>query len=169
MKLTTKGRYAVMAMADLALHSKGRPVSLADVAGRQGISLSYLEQLFARLRRGELVTSVRGPGGGYLLARDMGEIRIADIVLAADERITVTRCRPNSTQGCLTGTGRCITHDLWDELGRHIQLFLSSVSLGEVVEGRIGGQAAMPALGAAGQNEDESPERAAAEASYAAE
>lgn len=145
MKLTTKGRYAVMAMADLALHSKGSPVSLADIAGRQEISLSYLEQLFARLRRGGLVSSVRGPGGGYLLARDMEETRISDIVLAVDEPLTATRCRSGSSRGCLTATGRCITHDLWDELGRHIQLFLSSVSLADVVERRVGGKA-VPAL-----------------------
>ena len=142
MRLSTKGRYAVMAMADLAGHEAGaKPVSLADIAQRQEISLSYLEQLFAKLRRGGLVRSVRGPGGGYQLSRPSSELRIADIILAVDEPIAATRCEAGSTKGC-TGTGaRCVTHDLWEELGRQIHVFLSSVSLADVVEKRVLGRA----------------------------
>ncbi|MBO6541947.1 MAG: Rrf2 family transcriptional regulator [Alphaproteobacteria bacterium] len=137
MRLTTKGRYAVMAMADLAKHAKGKPVSLADIASRQEISLSYLEQLFARLRRAGLVKSVRGPGGGYLLARELDETRISDIILSVDEPMVATRCKSGSPNGCLSDGSRCLTHDLWDELGHQIHLFLSSVSLGDVMAGRV--------------------------------
>lgn len=138
MKLTTKGRYAVMAMADLARFSTGRPVALADIAQRQEISLSYLEQLFAKLRRGDLVKSVRGPGGGYLLSRDANDIRISDVILAVDEPIKATRCEAGSPKGCLGhSSSRCITHDLWEELSHQIQTYLSSVSLGDVVSGRV--------------------------------
>ena len=137
MKLSTKGRYAVMAMVDLATHSEGRPVSLADIAERQEISLSYLEQLFAKLRRGGLVSSVRGPGGGYLLAREAGETRVSDIILAVDEPIRATRCTPGQPFGCRSNRSRCQTHDLWEELGNQIYLYLSSVSVGDVVAQRI--------------------------------
>ena len=140
-KLTTKGRYAVMAMADLARHSSGSPVALAEIADRQEISLSYLEQLFAKLRRGDLVKSVRGPGGGYLLSRDADQIRISDVILAVDEPIKATRCELGSPKGCLPSSGRCITHDLWEGLSHQIQLYLGSVSLGDVIEGRIAGRA----------------------------
>lgn len=141
MRLSTKGRYAVMAMADLAGHEgANRPVSLAEIAKRQEISLSYLEQLFAKLRRGGLVTSVRGPGGGYRLSRTSAEVRIADIIMAVDEPITATRCRPGSPKGCTGTTSRCLTHDLWEELGRQIHVFLSSVSLADVVEKRVLGR-----------------------------
>jgi len=142
MRLSTKGRYAVMAMADLASHEAGsRPVSLADIAGRQGISLSYLEQLFAKLRRNGLVTSVRGPGGGYRLSRSSEGVRISDIIMAVDEPITATRCRPGTPKGCATQGARCITHDLWEELGRQIHVFLSSISLADVIEKRVLGRA----------------------------
>ena len=123
MRLSTKGRYAVMAMADLAGHApesdkqsnnQSKPVALADIAERQDISLSYLEQLFAKLRRGGLVTSVRGPGGGYRLARPSDELRIADIIVAVDEPIAATRCKPNGSQGCTKTGARCVTHDLWE-------------------------------------------------------
>jgi Rrf2 family iron-sulfur cluster assembly transcriptional regulator len=138
MKLTTKGRYAVMAMADLARHGTGRPVALADIAQRQEISLSYLEQLFAKLRRGDLVKSVRGPGGGYLLARHADEIRIADVIVAVDEPIKATRCELGSPKGCMgQSSSRCITHDLWEELSHQIHVFLSGVSLGDVIDGRV--------------------------------
>src|SRR5215472_5914436 len=122
MRLSTKGRYAVMAMVDLAQHSAGTPISLAEIADRQEISLSYLEQLFAMLRKGGLVKSVRGPGGGYLLAHDRGETRIADIILAVDEPIRATRCTPGAPVGCR---------------GNQIHLYLSSVSLADVCERRV--------------------------------
>jgi Rrf2 family transcriptional regulator, iron-sulfur cluster assembly transcription factor len=135
MRLSTKGRYAVMAMADLATHEAGmRPVSLADIAERQEISLSYLEQLFAKLRRNGLVTSVRGPGGGYRLSRQAGEMRVSDIIMAVDEPIEATRCKLGSAKGCGGSGGRCITHDLWEELGHQIHRFLSGVTLADVVE-----------------------------------
>jgi Rrf2 family iron-sulfur cluster assembly transcriptional regulator len=145
MKLNTKGRYAVMAMVDLGLHSKdGQPVSLADIATRQEISLSYLEQLFARLRRAGLVTSARGPGGGYVLSHAADQTRIADIVLAVDEPIKVTRCEGRSHKGCMPGQGRCVTHDLWEELGNHIYLFLSAITLADVCERRVLGSSRAP-------------------------
>jgi Rrf2 family transcriptional regulator, iron-sulfur cluster assembly transcription factor len=136
-KLSTKGRYAVMAMVDLASHSNGSPVALADIAERQEISLSYLEQLFGKLRKGGLVKSVRGPGGGYLLSRTAQQLRVSDIILAVDEPIQTTRCSPGSPAGCHNNKGRCLTHDLWEELGNQIYLYLSSVSLSDVCERRI--------------------------------
>jgi Rrf2 family iron-sulfur cluster assembly transcriptional regulator len=137
MKLSTKGRYAVMAMADLAATSEGQPVALADIAERQEISLSYLEQLFAKLRRGGLVRSVRGPGGGYLLARAAWETRVSDVILAVDEPIHATRCTPGSPDGCKSNKARCLTHDLWEELGNQIHLYLGSVSLQDVVARQV--------------------------------
>ena len=137
MRLSTKGRYAVMAMVDLARHSDGAPVALADIAERQDISLSYLEQLFAKLRRGGLVRSVRGPGGGYLLAHAATETRIADIIYAVDEPIRATRCSPGSPTGCTRSHARCLTHDLWEELGNQIHLFLSAVTVADVVQRRV--------------------------------
>ena len=137
MKLSTKGRYAVMAMVDLASNSKGQPVALADIAERQEISLSYLEQLFAKLRKGGLVKSVRGPGGGYLLAHAMEASRISDIILAVDEPIRATRCAPGSPAGCRSNKSRCLTHDLWEELGNQIHLYLSSVTLADICNRRI--------------------------------
>ena len=141
MKLSTRGRYAVMAMVDLAQRGGEGPVCLAEIAERQEISLSYLEQLFAKLRKGGLVRSVRGPGGGYRLSRSAADTRIADIILAVDEPITATRCKTGSPIGCTGTTTRCVTHDLWEELGRQIHVFLSSVSLADVVERRILGRA----------------------------
>ena len=137
MKLSTKGRYAVMAMVDLASNSKGEPVALADIAERQEISLSYLEQLFAKLRKGGLVRSVRGPGGGYLLAHPVEESRISDIIVAVDEPIRATRCAPGSPAGCRSNKSRCLTHDLWEELGNQIHLYLSSVTLADICNRRI--------------------------------
>jgi Rrf2 family iron-sulfur cluster assembly transcriptional regulator len=136
-RLSTKGRYAVMAMVDLARNAKGKPLALADIALRQEISLSYLEQLFAKLRRGGLVKSVRGPGGGYLLSREPTAIRISDVILAVDEPIRATRCEPGSPAGCHTDKSRCLTHDLWEELGNQIHLYLSSVTLDDVVNRRV--------------------------------
>jgi Rrf2 family iron-sulfur cluster assembly transcriptional regulator len=136
-RLSTKGRYAVMAMVDLAHHCKGNPISLSEIAERQEISLCYLEQLFAKLRRGGLVKSVRGPGGGYLLAYDRDDTRIADIIIAVDEPIQAVRCTPGSTIGCRGDRSRCLTHDLWEELSNQIHLYLNSVSLGDVCEKRV--------------------------------
>ncbi|HEX4080602.1 MAG TPA: Rrf2 family transcriptional regulator [Rhizomicrobium sp.] len=148
MKLSTKGRYAVMAMADLARRQpECGPVSLGEIAESQEISLSYLEQLFAKLRKGGLVVSVRGPGGGYRLSRAASELRVADIILAVDEPITATRCKPGSPKGCTGTTTRCLTHDLWEELGRQIHVFLSSVSLADVVERKVLGRARVRGAG----------------------
>ncbi len=143
MKLSTRGRYAVMAMADLASIQGEKPVTLADVATRQEISLSYLEQLFAQLRRAGLVSSMRGPGGGYKLAQPLASTRISDIVLAVDEPLEVTRCGHNSVKGCKTDGSRCITHDLWSELSRQINLFLSSITLEDVINRQVLGKAAI--------------------------
>lgn len=137
MRLSTKGRYAVMAMADLAKRGEGaRAVTLAEIAQRQDISLAYLEQLFARLRRGGLVKSVRGPGGGYRLARAAAQTPVSEIVTAVDEPLEAVRCG-SSAVGCMPGGERCLTHDLWDDLGRHIHDYLSSVSLEDVISGRL--------------------------------
>jgi Rrf2 family iron-sulfur cluster assembly transcriptional regulator len=138
MRLSTKGRYAVMAMADLARRESdaARAVALADIAARQEISLSYLEQLFARLRREGLVKSARGPGGGYRLARSADATTIAQIVHAVDEPLRATRCRP-AGQGCMLGGERCLTHDLWADLGDRIEDYLASVSLADVIGGRL--------------------------------
>lgn len=126
-----------MAMVDIAAHFDNKPITLADVAERQEISLSYLEQLFGKLRRGGLVKSVRGPGGGYLLAHAAEDTRIADIIIAVDEPIKATRCTPGSPIGCTSNKSRCLTHDLWEELGNKIYLYLNSVSLADVVEKRV--------------------------------
>ena len=140
MRLSTKGRYAVMAMVDLAKHGRGEPISLAEIAERQEISLSYLEQLFAKLRAATLVKSVRGPGGGYLLAHGADTTRISDIILAVDEPIRATRCTPGAPTGCSGNKSRCLTHDLWEELGNQIHLYLSSVTLADVCEQRVLGR-----------------------------
>lgn len=137
MKLTTKARYAVMAMVDLATATEGTPIALASIAARQQISLSYLEQLFAKLRRAGLVGSVRGPGGGYLLGANGDAVSVAAIVRAVEEPIRATRCAPASRRGCLADGKRCMTHDLWEELGSQIDLFLSAVTLGDVVAGHL--------------------------------
>ena len=131
MRLSTKGRYAVTAMLDLALNSNKGPVTLADISASQGISLSYLEQLFAALRSKQLVRGVRGPGGGYYLGKGAGEISIADIICAVDEWVEFTRC--GRKQNCRDGK-RCLTHTLWDELSEEIFRFLSQISLADLVE-----------------------------------
>lgn len=141
MKLGAKARYAVMAMVDLARQEGEGPVSLGAVAERQGLSLAYLEQLFGRLRRNHLVRATRGPGGGFELARRAEDIRIADIVAAVDEEIRATRCEVGSAEGCMADKARCLTHDLWEELGRQIFLFLNSISLAQVAHGRVLGAA----------------------------
>ena len=131
MRLTTKGRYAVTAMLDLALHAKEKPITLADISQRQGISLSYLEQLFSRMRKQELVASARGPGGGYRLSRDAHDINIAEIIEAVDEKVSVTRC--DGRGDCQNG-GPCLTHKLWCNLSDQIHGFLNGISLGDLVE-----------------------------------
>ncbi len=138
MQLSTKGRYAVMAMTDLARHGESRAVSLAEIAARQEISLSYLEQLFARLRRSGLVSSVRGPGGGYRLASPAGATPIAAIVRAVDEPMRATRCsQHDGGKGCMSRGERCLTHDLWESLGAEIESYLASVTLADVLNGRL--------------------------------
>jgi Rrf2 family iron-sulfur cluster assembly transcriptional regulator len=130
MRLTTKGRFAVTAMLDLALRDKAAPVALAGISERQAISLSYLEQLFGKLRRHGLVDSVRGPGGGYRLARPMAEIRVADIIRAVDESLDATQC--GGHENCREDR-RCMTHDLWTTLNRKMYEYLASVSLADLV------------------------------------
>lgn len=131
MRLTTKGRYAVTAMLDLAFHSQINPVTLTDIATRQTISLSYLEQLFARLRKAGMVTGVRGPGGGYKLSRDPKEISIAEIISAVDEPIDSTKC--GSKKNCHKNNQPCLTHDLWMGLSEQIRDYLEGISLAEVL------------------------------------
>jgi Rrf2 family transcriptional regulator, iron-sulfur cluster assembly transcription factor len=135
MKMSTKGRYAVMAMIDIGQHGGERPVSLNEIADRQDISQEYLEQLFGRLRRAGLVNSTRGPGGGYQLSRPAAEIVLSDVILAADEPLRVTRCEGDAVKGCVKGS-RCNAHDLWSSLGRQMMYFLESITLEDVVENR---------------------------------
>ncbi len=130
MKLTTRGRYAVTAMLDLAIHGASSPVSLAEIADRQDISLAYLEQLFAKLRRERLVDAVRGPGGGYRLARGTAEISVGSVVLAVDEAVDATRCRG---QGDCQNGDTCLTHHLWMDLSDQIRDFLAGISLADLV------------------------------------
>ncbi len=133
MRLTTKGRYAVTAVLDLAINQGQGPIALADIARRQGISLSYLEQLFAKLRRQRLVSSVRGPGGGYHLARSSDEINIAEIIAAVDEHVDATKCGGG---GDCFNDGPCLTHDLWMDLSQRIYEYLNQISLRDLVERR---------------------------------
>ncbi len=155
MRLSTRGRYAVMAMVELAARQaapgtacappdapRGPTVSLAEIAQAQQLSLAYLEQLFGHLRRAGLVSSARGPGGGYRLGRGAEAISIADVVDAVEEPMRTTRCEEGSP-GCLAGQ-RCLTHDLWAELGGHIRLFLRGITLADVVAGQVQGRAAPP-------------------------
>lgn len=147
MKLSTKGRYAVTALADIALAQaapggiEGRRVSLGEIAERQDISLAYLEQLFARLRRAGLVESIRGPGGGYRLSRPAAEVPIAEVMAAVDERLNAMGCEADgdskSGQGCGGSKAQCLTHDLWEQLSAHVHVFLSNTSLADVVSDRL--------------------------------
>ncbi|MCB1762831.1 MAG: Fe-S cluster assembly transcriptional regulator IscR [Gammaproteobacteria bacterium] len=130
MRLTTKGRYAVTAILDLALHDGKGPITLADIAERQGISLSYLEQLFSRLRKKKLVRSVRGPGGGYVLARGVDQIHIAEVISAVDESVDTTRC--GGGHNCQDNE-RCLTHDLWHDLSDRIHEYLTEISLHDLM------------------------------------
>ncbi len=133
MRLTTKGRYAVTSMLDLALHQGQGPINLAEISSRQGISLSYLEQLFSRLRKNKLVTSARGPGGGYVLGRSAGEISIANVILAVNETVDATSC--GGAKNC-NENERCLTHDLWEGLSQQISTFLGNISLADLVQKR---------------------------------
>ncbi len=135
MRLTTKGRFAVTAMIDLALRQNTGPVTLAAISQRQQISLSYLEQLFGKLRRHELVESTRGPGGGYTLGRKATEITVADIILSVDEPLDATHCE--GKQNCLGEAGRCMTHDLWASLNQRMVEFLDSVNLQKLVDEQL--------------------------------
>ncbi len=130
MRLTSKGRYAVTAMLDVALNSEAGPVPLADISERQGISLSYLEQLFSRLRKNGLVSSVRGPGGGYLLGKDASSIAVGEVISAVDESVDATRCQGKG--GC-QGGDKCLTHALWRDLSDRLTGFLNNITLGELV------------------------------------
>lgn len=131
MRLTTKGRYAVTAVLDLALHQDEGPVSLAAISERQDISLSYLEQLFAKLRRNNIVSSTRGPGGGYKLTNNVDEVSVSDIIIAVDESCKVVDC--GDSDGCHGGDYQCLTHDLWQELSNEIRSFLDGITLSEIM------------------------------------
>ena len=147
MKLSTGARYAVMAAVDLAAREREAPTALAEIAARQEISLSYLEQLFGRLRRAGVVRSVRGPGGGYALARRAEAITVADVVHAVEAPTRMTLCdRSRGESGCLSQGGRCETHDLWEALGAQVELFLCSVSLADVARGRLSPCARRPVM-----------------------
>jgi len=132
MILNTKTRYAVMAMVDLAVNASEKPVKLAEIAGRQDMSLAYLEQIFAKLRQHGLVKSIKGPGGGYMLTRTPKDLPISTIVTAAEEEMKMTRCEMESHTGCTATKEQCITHDLWEGLGDHIYQYFDSISLEDV-------------------------------------
>jgi Rrf2 family iron-sulfur cluster assembly transcriptional regulator len=137
MILGTKGRYAVMAMVDLANRNSEKPVTLADIAEAQEIPLAYLEQIFAKLKKQKLVVSIKGPGGGYKLAKKASETFIADIMMAAEESIKMTRCNAKAEDGCMSAKARCLTHDLWDGLGEEIYQYLNNISLEDVCQQRM--------------------------------
>ena len=134
MKLTTKGRYAVMAMADLASNTNVGPISLTEISLRQNISLAYLEQIFIKLKNKKLVKSSRGAMGGYLLEKPASEIKLSNIIFAVDEEVRVLNCKKNSKKGCNNKSTKCITHNLWDELDQHINGFFEKVKLQDLVK-----------------------------------
>ena len=133
MKLTSKGRYAVMAMADLAKNKVKKPTSLAEISLRQGISISYLEQLFLKLRKNNLVQSSRGPAGGYVLSKPPEDIKLLSIISAVDEKIKTVKCRKESKKGCNGKSIKCITHNLWDDLEAHINKFFYDNTLNDIL------------------------------------
>ena len=133
MKLTSKGRYAVMAMADLAKNNVKEPTSLAEISLRQGISISYLEQLFLKLRKNNLVQSTRGPSGGYVLSKPPDEIKLLSIIRAVDEKIKTVKCKKESKKGCNGKSIKCITHNLWDDLETHINKFFEDNTLSDIL------------------------------------
>ena len=135
MKLTSKGRYAVMALADLAKFNNQNPVPLRDISIRQGISLLYLEQIFSKLKKNNIVKSVRGVNGGYILTSDPIEIKLSNIFSAVQEELKTVQCKKDSKKGCNGKSTKCITHNLWDELEMHIQLFFNEKNLGDLIKG----------------------------------
>ena len=134
MKLTTKGRYAVMAMADLASNTARGPISLTEISFRQNISLAYLEQIFIKLKNKKLVRSVRGATGGYILEKSASEIKLSNIIFAVDEEVKMLNCKKSSKKGCNNKSTKCITHNLWDELDQHIHQFFEKVKLQDLVK-----------------------------------
>ena len=134
MKLTSKGRYAVMAMADLATNANGSAISLTEISSRQNISLAYLEQIFIKLKKNKLVKSSRGATGGYLLEKPASEIKLSNIIFAVDEEVKMLNCKKNSKKGCNNKSTKCITHNLWDELDQHIHAFFEKVKLQDLVK-----------------------------------
>ena len=134
MKLTTKGRYAVMALADLAKFDNGTPISLRDISLRQGISLLYLEQIFSKLKKNNLVKSIRGVNGGYILTKSPDEIKLSNIFAAVQEEIKTVRCKKDSKKGCNGKSTKCITHNLWDELELHINSFFEKKNLSDLIK-----------------------------------
>ncbi len=133
MKLTSKGRYAVMAMADLAQHNLKKPINLTEISLRQGISISFLEQIFSKLKKNNLVQSSRGPAGGYVLARSPEEIKLSNIIKAVDEKVKTVGCNKESKRGCTGKSMKCITHNLWDDLEIHINNFFEKNTLKDII------------------------------------
>ena len=137
MKLTSKGRYAVMALADLAKFNSQNPVSLRDISLRQGISLDYLEQIFSKLKRNNIVKSIRGTNGGYILTKDPEKIKLSNIFLAVDEKVKTVQCKKESKKGCNGKLTKCITHYLWDDLEMHINDFFDKKNLGDLLKNNL--------------------------------
>ena len=137
MKLTSKGRYAVMALADLAKFNSLNPVSLRDISLRQGISLVFLEQIFSKLKKHNIVKSIRGANGGYILNKQPAEIKLANILDAVDEEVKTVQCKKESKKGCNGKTSKCITHNLWDELQDHINIFFEQKNLKDLINNQI--------------------------------
>tara|TARA_Y100000996_G_C22059076_1_gene452452 strand:+ start:27 stop:494 length:468 start_codon:yes stop_codon:yes gene_type:complete len=137
MKLTSKGRYAVMALADLAKFNSAKPVSLRDISLRQGISLDYLEQIFFKLKKNNIVKSVRGTHGGYVLSKNPEHIKLSNIFYAVDEKIKTIQCKKESKKGCNGKSSKCITHNLWDELEEHIKYFFENKNLSDLINNKI--------------------------------
>ncbi len=137
MKLTTKGRYAVMALADLANFSDQNPVPLRDISLRQGISLNYLEQIFSKLKKEDIVKSIRGKNGGYILAKEPARIKLSNIFSAVDEKVKTLLCKRESKKGCNNKSTKCITHYLWDDLEMHINDFFDKKNLGDLLKNNL--------------------------------
>ena len=137
MKLTSKGRYAVMALADIANFDRQNPVSLRDISLRQNISLVYLEQIFSKLKKNNIVKSIRGTNGGYILTRDPGQIKLSNIFSAVDEKIKTVQCKRESKRGCNGRSTKCITHYLWDDLEMHINDFFDKKNLGDLLKNNL--------------------------------